>query len=134
MNGIPKPSEYASNKLNDIDGVVTASVSIVPSMGPTHGVHPIANAKPKINDIGQLALKSLMTIFLSMFKELIFVENNRNNPNEIMIVPATKFRLSENPTILSDNALLINTPRIEKTIENPNTKNTVFNSMFILFT
>ena len=52
MNGIPKPNEYASNKPNDIDGVVTASVSIVPSMGPTHGVHPIANAKPKINDIG----------------------------------------------------------------------------------
>ena len=69
-----------------------------------------------------------------MFNELIFVENNRNNPKEIMIMPATKFRLSENPAILSDNALLINTPRIEKTIENPNTKNTVFNSMFILFT
>jgi hypothetical protein len=27
-------------------------VSIVPNIGPTHGVHPIANAKPNTNDIG----------------------------------------------------------------------------------
>jgi len=52
INGIPKPNEYASNRLNEVDGVVAASVRIVPSMGPTQGVHPIANAKPKINDIG----------------------------------------------------------------------------------
>lgn len=68
-----------------------------------------------------------------MFKEFIFVENNKNNPNEIIIIPATKFRLSVNPVILSDNTLLINTPRIEKIIENPKTKNIVFNNMFILF-
>ena len=54
-----------------------------------------------------------------MFKEFIFVENNRNNPNEIIIIPATKFRLSVNSVILSDNILLISTPRVEKTIENP---------------
>ena len=68
-----------------------------------------------------------------MFNEFIFVENNKNNPNEIIIMPATKFRLSVNPVILSDNTLLINTPRIEKIIENPKTKNIVFNNMFILF-
>jgi len=51
-NGIPNPSEYESNKLNEIDGVVAAKVRIVPSIGPTHGVHPTANAKPNTNDIG----------------------------------------------------------------------------------
>ncbi len=52
MNGIPNPNEYKSNKLNATDGVVAASVSIVPSIGPTHGVHPTAKAKPNTNDIG----------------------------------------------------------------------------------
>ena len=52
INGIPKPMEYDNSKLNEIDGVVAANVSIVPNMGPTHGVHPIANAKPNTNDIG----------------------------------------------------------------------------------
>ncbi len=52
MNGIPKPNEYASNSVNESEGVVAANVSIVPSIGPTHGVHPAANAKPKTNDIG----------------------------------------------------------------------------------
>ena len=51
-NGIPSPNEYASNRLNERDGVVAAKVSIVPSIGPTHGVHPAANAKPNTNDIG----------------------------------------------------------------------------------
>ena len=52
INGIPKPIEYASSKLNAIDGVVAARVRIVPSIGPTQGVHPAANAKPNTNDIG----------------------------------------------------------------------------------
>ena len=52
INGIPKPVEYANSKLNEIDGVVAANVSIVPNIGPTHGVHPTANAKPNTNDIG----------------------------------------------------------------------------------
>ena len=52
INGIPNPSEYASNKLNEIEGVVAAKVRIVPSMGPTQGVHPTANANPNTNDIG----------------------------------------------------------------------------------
>ena len=33
-------------------GVAAASVSIVPSIGPTHGVHAAANASPKINENG----------------------------------------------------------------------------------
>lgn len=52
INGIPNPNEYASSKLNEIDGVVAAKVRIVPNMGPTHGVHPTANAKPNTKDIG----------------------------------------------------------------------------------
>jgi len=50
--GIPNPNEYASSKLNEIEGVVAANVSIVPSIGPTHGVHPAANANPNTKDIG----------------------------------------------------------------------------------
>ena len=51
-NGIPRPAEYANNKLNDTDGTVAANVRIVPKMGPTHGVQPIAKAKPNTKDIG----------------------------------------------------------------------------------
>ncbi len=51
-NGIPRPNEYASSKLNEIEGVVAAKVSIVPSIGPTQGVHPTANANPNTKDIG----------------------------------------------------------------------------------
>ena len=52
MNGTPNPSEYAKSRLNATDGVVAARVRIVPNTGPTHGVHPAANANPKRNDIG----------------------------------------------------------------------------------
>jgi len=52
INGIPNPNEYARSKLNEIDGVVAAKVRIVPRIGPTHGVHPAANDKPKTKDIG----------------------------------------------------------------------------------
>ncbi len=52
INGIPKPAEYANNKLNETDGIVAANVRIVPNIGPTHGVHPIAKAKPNTKDIG----------------------------------------------------------------------------------
>ena len=41
-NGIPIPAEYASSRLNASPGVVAASVSIEPKIGPTHGVHPAA--------------------------------------------------------------------------------------------
>ena len=49
-----------------------------------------------------------------------------------MIIPAMPFRLFENWLILSDNTLLIKTPKVEKTIENPKTKNIVFIIMLIL--
>ena len=52
INGIPKPAEYANNKLNETDGIVAANVRIVPNIGPTHGVHPPANARPTTNDRG----------------------------------------------------------------------------------
>ncbi len=130
MNGIPKPNEYASNKLNEIDGVVAAKVSIVPSIGPTHGVHPTAKAKPNTNDIGYLVLEFFGKNFFSIFNERIFVDNNIKIPKAIMIVPPTKLRLSVNSPIALEKTLLIKTPKIENTTEKPNTKNTVFRTMF----
>ena len=50
--GIPNPREYANKRLKATDGVVAARVSMVPRMGPTHGVHPAAKAKPNTNDMG----------------------------------------------------------------------------------
>jgi len=50
--GIPRPSEYANRRLNAIDGVVAARVSMVPRIGPTHGVHAAAKARPKTKDNG----------------------------------------------------------------------------------
>jgi hypothetical protein len=52
MNGIPSPKEYTNNRLNANEGVVAAKVRIVPSIGPTHGVQPAANANPNTNDMG----------------------------------------------------------------------------------
>ena len=130
---MPKPVEYANSKLNEIDGVVAANVSIVPNIGPTHGVHPIANAKPNTNDIGQLDLKFLMWNFFSLFKELIFVDSIKNIPKMMIIIPAIMFKLSVKSLTFSTNTLLIKTPKVEKTIENPKTKNIVFAMMLILF-
>jgi len=47
-----------------------------------------------------------------------------------MIVPPTKLRLSVNSPIALEKILLIKTPKIENTTEKPNTKNTVFSTMF----
>lgn len=52
INGIPNPSEYASNKANAWPGDAAANVSMLPKIGPMHGVQPVANANPKRNDIG----------------------------------------------------------------------------------
>lgn len=52
INGIPSPNEYARSKLNAIEGDVAANVRIVPSIGPTQGVQPAANANPNKNDNG----------------------------------------------------------------------------------
>ena len=50
--GMPRPNEYANRRLKAIEGVVAARVSMVPKIGPTHGVHAAANAKPKTKDSG----------------------------------------------------------------------------------
>ena len=50
--GIPNPKEYANRRLNATEGVVAASVKIVPRIGPTQGVHPAAKAKPKTKERG----------------------------------------------------------------------------------
>ena len=50
-----------------------------------------------------------------------------------MIIPATMFRLSVNSLAALERTLLIMTPNIENTTENPNTKNIVFRIMFVLF-
>lgn len=67
-----------------------------------------------------------------MFSERIFVESNKKIPNATIIVPPTKLRLSVNSPAAFDSTLLIKTPRVENTTENPSTKNTVFNTMFNL--
>jgi hypothetical protein len=48
-----------------------------------------------------------------------------------MIVPPTKLRLSVNSLTVLEKILLIKTPKIENTTENPMTKNTVLSTMFI---
>ena len=49
-----------------------------------------------------------------------------------MMIPPTKLRLSVNSPAALERTLLIKTPRVENTTENPNTKNTVFSTMFNL--
>ena len=71
MNGIPIPIEYASSRLNEIDGDVAARVMIVPNIGPTQGVQPAANAMPNKNDIGYLVPAFFGKIFFSEFNILI---------------------------------------------------------------
>jgi len=51
----------------------------------------------------------------------------------MMMIPPIMFRLSTNSPAVFDRTLLIITPKIENTIENPKTKNTVFRIMFSLF-
>ena len=71
INGIPIPIEYASNRLNEMDGAVAASVIIVPKIGPTHGVQPAANAIRNKNDIGNLAPTLFGNIFFSTLRTRI---------------------------------------------------------------
>jgi len=52
MNGTPNPNEYARRRWKDVAGAVAARVNTLPKIGPTHGVHPTAKAKPKRNDNG----------------------------------------------------------------------------------
>ncbi len=48
------------------------------------------------------------------------------------MIPPTMFRLSTYSLAALERMLLITTPRMENTIENPKTKNIVFRIMFIL--
>lgn len=49
-----------------------------------------------------------------------------------MMIPATILRLSVNSLAVLDKTLLIKTPNVENTTENPKTKNIVFSMMLIL--
>ena len=49
-----------------------------------------------------------------------------------MIIPPIMFRLSVKSLAALERTLLIRTPSMENTTENPNTKNTVFRTMFVL--
>lgn len=129
---MPRPREYTNSKLKATDGVVAARVRIVPKIGPTHGVQPTANANPNTKDSGKLALVRLGKNFFSTFSLLIFVDNIRKIPKLTIIIPPTWFNTSiTSPTVLA-NMLLITTPNVENTTENPRTKNTEFNMMFVL--
>jgi hypothetical protein len=67
-----------------------------------------------------------------MFSLFIFIDRSKNTPNPTMTIPPTWF----NPSTISpadvDSTLLIITPHVENTTENPKTKNTEFKIMFVL--
>lgn len=69
-----------------------------------------------------------------MFNERNLVVNNKNIPNEIIIIPPIWL----NPDIKSadtlPNVLFMITPKAEKTTEKPKTKNMVFKMTFVLLT
>ena len=67
-----------------------------------------------------------------MFSLLIFIERNKKTPNPIIIIPPIWFNPSTSSPVVDDNTLLIITPIVENTIENPKTKNTEFKTMFVL--
>ena len=60
------------------------------------------------------------------------MDNNKKIPKATMMIPPTKLRLSVNSPAVLERTLLIKTPRVENTTENPNTKNMVFSTMFNL--
>ena len=65
-----------------------------------------------------------------MFNARILVDNNKKIPKVTMMIPPTKLRLSVNSPTALERTLLIKTPKVENTTENPSTKNIVFNTMF----
>ena len=80
----------------------------------------------------QKTLDNLIWIFFSLFIKFIFWDSNRNTPNITTIIPAIEFKSPKNWVIELDKILLIKTPKVEKTTENPNTKNIVFAIMLTL--
>ena len=49
--GVPRPNEYANNKLYASPGEVAAKVNVLPKIGPTQGVHPAAKAIPNTKEV-----------------------------------------------------------------------------------
>ena len=133
MKGAPIPIEYARSRLNAAPGVIEAKVSIEPRIGPTHGVHPAANARPKINDNGKLVPVCDGKIFFSKFNLRIFELDTINMPNDIITIPPIWLKLEINSFADEVYTELIATPNAEKTIENPRTKNIVFKITLVLF-
>ena len=133
INGIPRLSEYTSSRLNAIAGVVAASVSIVPSIGPMHGVQPAANANPNMNETGNDAFSRRINSFFSMLRRLIFVDSIRNIPKATIMEPPIWFSMPIISQPEPIKMLFINTPIAENTNENPSTKKTALSTMPILF-
>lgn len=69
-----------------------------------------------------------------MFNERNWVDNNKNSPNEIIIIPPTWLNPDINSADTLPNVLFMITPKAEKTTEKPNTKNMVFKMTFDLLT
>ena len=69
-----------------------------------------------------------------MFNERNLVDNNKNTPNEIIIIPPIWLNPEINSVDAIPNVLLMTTPKAEKTTEKPKTKNMVFKMIFDLFT
>ena len=69
-----------------------------------------------------------------MFKERNLVVNNKNIPNEIIMIPPIWLNPKINSSEVLPKVLLMITPKAEKTTEKPKTKNMVFKMIFDLFT
>lgn len=61
-NGMPRPIAYDNNNMNADPGCETARANTLPSIAPTHGLHPTANAAPNTNDVIYLELNFLTSI------------------------------------------------------------------------
>jgi len=67
-----------------------------------------------------------------MFSLLILIDRSKKTPNPIMIIPPTWFNTSTNSPTDVESTLLMITPKVENTTENPMTKNTEFKTIFVL--
>ena len=114
-------------------GVVAASVRMVPSMGPTQGVHPAANAKPNTNDRGYEAFSLRTRNFFSTFSAFIRVDSMRKEPNPTMMIPPIWFSVFMVSPPDPTRTLFMATPSTENTTENPSTKNTEFSITLVRF-
>ena len=104
----------------------------MPKIGPTHGVHPAAKARPKTNESGKLTTELEGSSFFSKFNFEIFVLNIIKIPNAMMIMPPTWLKFETNSFADVPKTEFIPTPIAENTTENPRTKNTVLNITFDL--